>query len=175
MSRELSSFVPEGEVEERDWEELSALVAAVGDPWSRSLPLHLTGSALVVDQKGGRALLRWHDRQQRFLQVGGHGDPGETSALAVALREAREETGLKDLSVVVPRLVQVVIVDVRAGKGEAAHRHGDLRYVLATGSPDAIVAESEVAVLRWLGLEEALAVVEGDSMAVLIERARRLV
>jgi 8-oxo-dGTP pyrophosphatase MutT (NUDIX family) len=32
-----------------------------------------------------------------WLQVGGHGDPGEGDPLAIALREAAEETGLSDL------------------------------------------------------------------------------
>ena len=44
-------------------------------------------------------LLRWHERQQAWLQVGGHGDPGEVDPFAIALREAEEETGLADLDV----------------------------------------------------------------------------
>ena len=44
-----------------------------------------------------RLLLRWHERFNRYQQVGGHGDAGEDDPLGVALREAREETGLTDL------------------------------------------------------------------------------
>jgi 8-oxo-dGTP pyrophosphatase MutT (NUDIX family) len=69
-----------------------------GDPWSRATPLHVTASAVIVHPPTRRALLRWHARQGAWLQVGGHGDPGETAPLAVALREGREETGLHDLA-----------------------------------------------------------------------------
>jgi 8-oxo-dGTP pyrophosphatase MutT (NUDIX family) len=131
------------------------------DPWTRASPLHATGSAIVLDPASGRILLRWHERQQAWLQVGGHADPGETSPFAIALREAREETGLPDLTAwpdpQAPRLMQVVIVPVPAGKGEPPHEHADLRYVLATAQPEAVVPESARAQLRWLNLDAALA------------------
>ena len=103
-----------------------------------------------------RVLLRWHQRQQAWLQVGGHGDPGETDPLAIVAREAEEETGLTDL---VPwpdgEIQQVVIVDVPPGKGEPAHQHADVRFFMATATPDAIRAENPQAQLRWLTLPAA--------------------
>src|SRR5919112_736365 len=82
--------------EAADLARIVELVAA-GDPWSRSLPLHITGSALVVHPPTRRVLLRWHERQEAWLQVGGHADHGETDPFKIALREAAEETGLEDL------------------------------------------------------------------------------
>ena len=72
-------------------------LARAGDPWDRSAPLHLTASALIVHRESARVLLRWHERLVTWAQVGGHGDPGEEDPLAIALREAAEETGLRDL------------------------------------------------------------------------------
>ena len=104
----------------------------------------------------GRVLLRWHQRQQAWLQVGGHGDPGETDPLAIVAREAAEETGLTDL---VPwpdaAIRQVVIVRVPPGKGEPAHEHADVRFFVATGDPQAVRPETQDAPLRWLTLLEA--------------------
>ena len=45
--------------------------------------MHVTGSALIVAPASGRVLLRWHPRQQAWLQVGGHGDPGELDPLGI--------------------------------------------------------------------------------------------
>src|SRR5215468_12347810 len=123
-------------MELRDVERVRTLVRAAADPWLRSLPLHLTASALVVHPDSGRVLLRWHPRQQACLQVGGHADTGERDALMIALREAAEETGLKDLTPWPDAVLrQVVIVPVPAGSHEPEHEHADLRFVFATTSP----------------------------------------
>jgi len=90
----LRGYRAQGRDETADVERVRALAADPGNPWSRSLPLHLTASALIVHPDSGQVLLRWHQRQQAWLQVGGHGDPGESDALMIAVREAREETGL---------------------------------------------------------------------------------
>ena len=152
----LKEYRPEGEPETADLRRVRALAEAAGDPFQRKLPLHVTASALIVHLPTGRVLLRWHQRQQAWLQVGGHGDPGETDPVAIARREAAEETGLADL---VPwpdaQLRHLVIVDVPAGKGEPAHQHADLRYFMATQNPQAARAENEAAPLRWLTLTEA--------------------
>ena len=82
---------------------------------------------------------------RRGCRSAGTAIPGETSPFLVATREAVEETGLARSGRVarpaVPWLVHVVIVPVPAARGEEAHEHADFRYVLATASPDAIVAE----------------------------------
>jgi 8-oxo-dGTP pyrophosphatase MutT (NUDIX family) len=152
----LERYEPDGQAETADLRRVRALAEAADDPWRRELPLHVTASTLIVHPPTGRVLLRWHQRQQAWLQVGGHGDPGESDPLAIARREAAEETGLTDL---MPwpdaQLRHLVIVDVPAGKGEPAHEHADLRYFMATGTPDAARAENEHAPLRWLSLTEA--------------------
>ena len=76
---------------------MQALPAAA-DPYRRDIPLHVTASALIVHPPTARVLLRWHQRQQAWLQVGGHGDPGETDPLAIVAPGAEEETGLSDLA-----------------------------------------------------------------------------
>jgi len=168
----LNDYQPQGEAETADLRRVQALAAGAEDPWLRELPLHVTASALIVHPPTARVLLRWHERQQAWLQVGGHGDPGESDALAIALREAGEETGLADLA---PwpdaRLRQVVIVGVPAGKGEPAHEHADLRFFMATGAPDTVRAENEHAQLRWLSLAQAR---EATSEANLREALTRL-
>jgi 8-oxo-dGTP pyrophosphatase MutT (NUDIX family) len=171
----LGSYRPHGEAELRDVARARALMDAEADPWRRSLPLHLTASALVVHPGSGRVLLRWHRRQQAWLQVGGHGDPGESDPLAIALREAREETGLADL---VPwpdgQLRHVAVVDVPAAGAEPAHEHADLRFVLATQEPGAAQAEAPDAPLRWLPAREAYEATSEDNLRETLSRVQRL-
>src|SRR6267378_2294774 len=112
-----------------DYDAVSRVEHLVGtaDPWSRDRPLHVTGSALVVDAGSSRVLLRWHHKIRKWIQVGGHASAAERDPWLVACREAREETGLLDLVALDPsweaRPVQVVIVQVRAHGEEPAHEH----------------------------------------------------
>jgi 8-oxo-dGTP pyrophosphatase MutT (NUDIX family) len=169
----LDGYEPRSDDEARDILRIRQL-AAGHDPWGRDSLLHITGSAVVVHPPTGRVLLRWHERMGSWLQVGGHADPGETDPLATARREAREETGLADLAgwpdPERPRLVHVVVVPVPAGRGEPFHEHADFRYVLATGTPEAVAAENPAARLRWLTFAEAEAVVAEDNLAVTLSR-----
>ena len=171
----MGRYRPDDNTETADLPRVRALAEGADDPWRRELPLHVTASALIVHPDTARVLLRWHQRQQAWLQVGGHGDPGESDPLAIALREATEETGLTDL---VPwpdgKLRHVVIVDVPAGKGEPAHEHADLRYFMATRTPEAARAENDDAPLRWLSLTEAYEATSEVNLRETLARVERL-
>ncbi len=171
----LDRFRPQGGAEAADVARTRELVSGTADPWLRSTPLHVTASAVIVHPETGRVLLRWHQRQQAWLQVGGHGDPGESDPLAVALREAREESGLADLE---PwpdaELWQVVIVSVPASTKEPAHEHADVRFIFATHQPDGVRAESPGAPLRWLPVREAAEATSEANLRDLLLRVQRL-
>jgi len=170
----LYSYQPSGAAEVADLARVRALAGTCADPWSRSVPLHVTASALIVHPASGRVLLRWHQRQQAWLQVGGHGDPGETDPLAIALREAEEETGLTDLvSWPSPdgELRHVVIVSVPANAEEPAHEHADLRFVFATRNPDSARPEKADAPVRWLTPAEAFGLTSEANLQETLRRA----
>jgi 8-oxo-dGTP pyrophosphatase MutT (NUDIX family) len=171
----LTGYRAAGETEAADLERMTRLAAAAPDPWSRSLPLHFTASALVVHPPSRRVLLRWHVKHELWLQVGGHGDPGESDPLAIARREAAEETGLTDL---VPwpdgTLRHVVVCYVRASASEPEHEHADLRYFLATAHPDAIRPEDDRSPLRWLTVDQARELVGGNNLRHTLDRVDAL-
>jgi 8-oxo-dGTP pyrophosphatase MutT (NUDIX family) len=113
-------------------------------------PTHVTGSAIVLDADG-RVLLHRHKRLGRWLQPGGHLDPGEHPAEA-AHRETAEETGL---SAVLPpggrRLVHVAVHE-----GPRGHLHLDLRYLLtADGRATLAPGAGESPVVAWFARDEA--------------------
>ena len=171
----LDRFQPRDEGEAADVTRVRELVEATDDPWTRANPLHITASALIVHPPTGRVLLRWHQRQQAWLQVGGHGDPGETDPLEIALREAREESALTDLR---PwpdaELWQVAIVNVPASSKEPAHQHADLRFLLATDEPDQARAETPGNPLRWLPVAEAIDFTGEANLRALLYRVQEL-
>jgi 8-oxo-dGTP pyrophosphatase MutT (NUDIX family) len=167
-------FTPRSDDEARDVERVISLIAD-GRPWDRSQLLHVTASALIVHPPTRRVLLRWHERQQAWLQVGGHADAGERDPLAVALREGAEETGLGDLR---PwrngDLQHVVVVPVPANDREPAHEHADLRFVLVTDEPDVARPEHQTAKLEWLSRDDAVARTTEANVKETISRAANL-
>jgi 8-oxo-dGTP pyrophosphatase MutT (NUDIX family) len=171
----LRDYHPASDAEAADVGRVASLVRTCADPWSRAAALHLTGSALIVHPPTGRVLLRWHPRQLAWLQVGGHADPGECDPKAIAVREGTEETGINDLRPwPAAGLVHLVIVPVVAGRGEPAHEHADLRFVLATDAPEAAIAERADAPVRWLALDDAVRETAEQNLRETLARLRDL-
>ena len=115
------------------------------------LPGHVTGSAWVVSPCGGRVLLTHHKKLGRWLQPGGHCD-GEPDTLAVAMREAEEETGLM-LQCHGAEPIDIDIHDIPATRTEPAHQHFDVRYALGALSETYAVSD-ESHDLAWVRMEE---------------------
>jgi 8-oxo-dGTP pyrophosphatase MutT (NUDIX family) len=177
IRRALDQYGPRDASEVADVARLRALLERE-DVRDRSTPVHVTGSALVVHRPTRTVLLRWHPRMQMWMQVGGHFDAGETDPRLVALREAGEETGLSDLrsptTTAVEPPVQIVIVPVPAHGDEPAHEHADFRYVFVTDTPDAIVAESPDARLRWVDLAVAAAETREENVREFLSRVSEM-
>lgn len=156
LARRLRAHRPEDEAEARDLARILEFVAGHADPFDRRIPEgHLTGSAFVVSGDGARVLLLHHRKLDRWLQPGGHGEPGDEGGESVALREVREETGLKaELHPRAPRPLDVDVHDIPARPGEPAHEHLDLRYLVVAGPGPLTRAQDEAADLRWFGWDE---------------------
>lgn len=130
-----------------------SFVEAHADCWLRTcLPGHVTGSALIVDRGRRLALLTHHRKLGRWLQPGGHAD-GETDPLAVALREAREETGLDVLTPLSTELFDVDRHWIPARPGEPGHWHHDLRFLLEGDHTQPLVITEESNQLAWAPLD----------------------
>ena len=172
---QLQRYQPRTALEATELDRVRA-IAAGGSAWSRTAPVHVTASALVVHPPTGQVLLRWHERQQAWLQVGGHGDAGEVDPIRVALREAEEETGLADLRPwPTADLQHLVIVAVPANEREPAHHHADLRFFLATDEPEQARPEGPSAPIEWLSLDEAAARTSEDNLRETLTRAAALI
>ena len=151
--------VPADEEEASDRERILAFVRRHVNPFDRAIPEgHLTGSAITVSADGRRVLLLHHRKLDRWLQPGGHGDPGETTGEEVALREAFEETGISGLTLhpTAARPLDLDVHEIPARGDEPGHEHLDLRY-LVIAPRDAEIAPdlAELRAIRWADWDEA--------------------
>jgi 8-oxo-dGTP pyrophosphatase MutT (NUDIX family) len=158
LAERLARHRPRDAREAADLARILAFVRRHPDPFDRRIAEgHLTGSALVLSVSGDRVLLLHHRKLGRWLQPGGHADPGERTGEVVALREAREETGLAGLALhpTAPRPLDVDVHDIPARPGEPAHQHLDLRYLVIAPDGQALrPAAGEARALRWFGWDE---------------------
>jgi len=130
-------------------EEFLAELDRLVDPCNEHAdPTHVTASAIVVGSRG--TVLHIHKRLGRWMQPGGHIDPGERPPDA-ARRESMEELGL-----VVwhpadgPRLIHLDVHQAALG-----HTHLDLRYLLIAAAADPAPPPGESPEARWYEWDEA--------------------
>jgi len=147
-------------------------IEAHADCFLRSqLSGHVTGSAWVVDPGRTRTLLTHHQKLGLWLQLGGHAD-GDPDILAVALREAREESGLRGVRAVSPAIYDVDRHWIPERKTEPAHWHYDLRFLLEADPAEPLTRSEESKELAWVELGRIAALNPEESMARMVRKTR---
>ena len=153
--------------------EIIRFVEAHEDCFVRScLSGHLTGSAWITDPTCTRTLLTHHRKLDKWLQLGGHAD-GQTELQDVAMREAREESGLTRL-----RLLEEAPFDVDRHwiperKGVPGHWHLDLRFRIEADPSEPLVVSDESHDLAWVDVAKVADLNPEESMLRMVRKTLR--
>jgi coenzyme F420-0:L-glutamate ligase len=126
---------------------LAFLAARPDAMWRSCAPGHLTASALVIDPSQRRVLLTLHPRAGKWLQVGGHCEPGDHTVLDAAAREAREESGIGALSFD-PTPLTLHVHPITCSLGVPT-RHFDVQYLAVAPDGAEPVRSDESLDLQW--------------------------
>ncbi|BBK40912.1 NUDIX hydrolase [Allostella vacuolata] len=131
-------------------------LALPDDPHDRAaMAGHITGSGIIL-APDGRVLLIFHEALGRWLQPGGHVDPGEWAWEGV-LREMQEETGAAAARIIpwcddprIPLDINIHPIPARPSRGEGTHLHFDFQYLVRLDGPLADRGPAgEIGQVRW--------------------------
>jgi 8-oxo-dGTP pyrophosphatase MutT (NUDIX family) len=165
----LLSLSPE---ESQSVRETLRFVAAHPDCLLRTcLQGHLTGSAWIVSPDRRQTLLTHHRKLGKWLQLGGHAD-GDPDLLAVALREAKEESGLARVSPVSTEIFDVDRHWIPARASEPAHWHHDLRFMIEADPSEPLTLSGESKALSWIEVAGVSALNPEESMARMVRKTQ---
>ena len=154
LLRNLLEYEPKDGTEAADRAAILAALDAGEDLLTRENEArHLTASCWIVNRARTKVLMCYHNIYNSWSWTGGHAD-GEADLALVAMKEAREETGLKDLRLVSesPASVEILPVEphVKRGRPVAAHRHLNLTFVIEADEEEPLtVKPDENSALRW--------------------------
>jgi len=159
-------------------ERILGFVGERSDCFERScLPGHITASAWIASPDRRRFLLTHHRKLDRWLQLGGHAD-GDPDPRAVALREAREESGMQEFDLLTCdaglELVDVDIHRIPARAPEPAHDHHDLRFLLVARAGQSIRVSDESHDVAWFELAELERRIDESSLLRLGRKSRAI-
>lgn len=141
---------------------------------------HITASCWIVnslppgERRRRQALLTWHKRLNRWLQMGGHVEPEDASLLEAALREAREESGLTRVRPAAAAIFDLDVHPIPERKGEPAHLHYDVRFLLEADPAEPLVVSAESRDVAWVPLAGIAALNTDASMRRMVAKTARL-
>ncbi len=118
---------------------------------------HITSSGFILNHALDKVLFIHHNIRNVWAWTGGHAD-GDSDLLAVAIREAKEETGLTS---VIPQTGDIASLDilinyghVRRGEYVSAHLHLSMSYILLADENELLrIKPDENSDIRWFPLD----------------------
>ena len=159
LKKQVEAYEPFNEQEERDKKLLLDWLESGKDILTRENEVaHLTASAWVVSPDRGSVLMAYHNLYDSWAWLGGHAD-GERDLLGVALREAREESGIRQVHPVTEEILSIETLCVegheKRGRYVPSHLHLNVTYLLeADPDQNLQVKPDENSAVAWIPVEE---------------------
>ncbi|MBU5593146.1 NUDIX hydrolase [Clostridium sp. MSJ-4] len=119
---------------------------------------HITSSGFIMNKELDKVLMVHHNIRNTWAWTGGHVD-GDSDFLQVAIKEAKEETGINDVTALTKDIVSIDILPVyghvRRNKYVSAHLHLSVAYILMASEEETlIVKEDENSDVSWFSLDK---------------------
>ena len=161
LKENIERFVPYNEQEEVDKKIMLNYIKDFDDVLTRQNQYgHFTSSAFVLNKEKTKILMAYHKIYNSWAWVGGHSD-GDSDLLYVAMKEAKEETGIKNVKSISKDIYSLELINVngheKRGKYVGSHVHLNITYLLEADENEEIhIKEDENSGVKWITIDKIL-------------------
>ncbi len=161
LKESIEKFVPFNEQEEVEKNIMLKFIKDFDDVFTRqNVYGHFTASAFVLNKERTKVLMVYHKIYDSWAWTGGHSD-GDSDLLYVAMKEAKEETGVKNVIPISNDIYSLELITVngheKRGKYVNSHIHFNVTYLLEADENEEIhINEEENSGVKWVPIDEVL-------------------
>lgn len=175
IKEQIEKYIPYNEQEENDKELMLEYINTFDDVLTRENKMcHFTSSNWIVNKDRTKVLMIYHNIYKSWAWTGGHAD-GDSDLLHVALKEAEEETGIKNLKLLSDGIygLQIITVDshIKRGKFISSHLHLDCCFLFEANEEDVLrIKEDENSGVKWIDINEVTKITNEEKMKPIYEK-----
>ena len=160
---------------EKEYKEriISFIVNNKDNPGLNNPEGHLTASAWIVNSDKNKVLLHNHIVFNKWIQLGGHVEDDELVSDA-ALREAREESGLRTLSLLKDDIFDIDVHKIPENEKYKEHYHYDIRYLMEAEEVEEISRSKESREISWIKLKKVKEYADEEAILRMVRKTEKL-
>ncbi|MCQ8213589.1 NUDIX hydrolase [Cetobacterium somerae] len=178
LKKQLNEYHPENNQEKSDKKLLLNLLSKEKNIFTReNIFFHFTASSWIVNQNRDKVLMIYHNIYDSWSWTGGHAD-GNENLLEVAINEAKEETGLKEIKVLLKSIFSIEILNVnghmKKGQYILEHLHLNVTYLLEANDKDELNMKlDENSGVKWVKIDDIDKICKEDHMNIIYKKLNK--
>lgn len=175
LKKQIENYVCYNEQEEKDKEMMLEYINKFEDVLTRENRMcHFTASNWIINKEKTKVLMIYHNIYNSWAWTGGHSD-GDSNLLHVALKEAEEETGLKNIKTLSNDFfsIEILTVDshIKKGKFIPSHLHLDCCFLLEADEKEELkIREDENSGVKWIDIDKAVEITNENKMKPIYQK-----
>lgn len=155
LIKELNDFITVHEDEVVFINRTIALAEASENCFHRNhLPGHITCSAWITNPEMNLVLMTHHKKLGYWFQLGGHCDEDTNDIRINTMREAKEESGLTQITFADPYIFDLDVHRIPESSKMPEHYHHDIRFWLFANPDEKVIVSEESNDVKWIPLED---------------------
>ena len=128
IEQQIADYKPYNEQEAHDQAVMRQLLATQPDLFTRENQVaHMTASSWLLNATHDKVLMIYHNIYHSWAWTGGHAD-GDRDLLAVAKREAMEETGVTEIRAISEDIFSLEILTVDGHEKRGVYENSGVRW-----------------------------------------------